>query len=339
MTEESLVTAQDRMRERVDENPLKIWLLLQADRLLLATAFSALVGIGFIGVVTLLHPPFGEQLQSGDAIDTLFGAMIGVIVTGTTLVVAIGQLVLTQESGPLGDQRRRMSKAMDFRDRTEELTGSPSPPDPSAFLQALISSTVDRSQALKKSVDQTDTQNLREDVNQLVENILGNAQEVQNQLEDAEFGSFDVLFAALNFNYSLKIFQIEEISSEYEDHLTEDGQTCLQELRTTLSLFGPAREHVKTLYFQWALINLSQLILYAAIPALVVAGAALAIIDLGTAPGVLAGIPKITILVGATFAITVFPFMVFLSYMLRILTVAKRTLAIEPLILRHSQQS
>lgn len=339
MSDESPVTAQDSMEERVDENQLKIWILLRVNRLILATVLCAIVFLGFIVTVSVLHPPFAEQIKSGDAIDTLFGAMIGVIVTGTTLVVAIGQLVLTQESGPLGDQRQRMDKAMDFRDRTQEITGSPSPPDPSAFLQALISSVVDRSRSLKDAVDEAEAESLREDVDQLVENILGNAQAVEDQLDGAEFGSFDVLLAALNFNYSLKIFQIEQLSTEYADELSDEGATRLHELKTALSLFGPAREHIKTLYFQWALINLSQLILYAAIPALLVAGAMLAIVDLGTAPGMLGDVAHITIMVGAAFAVTLFPFMVFASYMLRILTVAKRTLAIEPLILRHSRQS
>ncbi len=57
----------------------------------------------------------------------------------------------------------------------------------------------------------------------------------------------------------------------------------LNELKIALSMFGPAREHVKTLYFEWALVTLSQLILYAAIPALAVA-IMLAAVDAGTLP-------------------------------------------------------
>jgi hypothetical protein len=42
--------------------------------------------------------------------------------------------------------------------------------------------------------------------------------------------------------------------------------------------------------------------------------------------------------VGGAFTITLVPFLLFVSYLLRILTVAKRTLAIGPLILRESQR-
>jgi hypothetical protein len=339
MSDDQIVTAQDTLGQRVDENRVKIWVLLRANRLALATVLSTLVFLSFIIAVTVLHPPFGDQIESGDPNDTLFGAMIGIIVTGTTLVVAIGQLVLTQENGPLGDQRERMSNAMDFRDRIQELTGSASPNDPSTFLQALISSVIERTHALESVVEENHPETIREETEQLVENIRGNATMVDDQLERAQFGTFDVVFAALNFNYSLKIAQIERLRNQYDDQFSDEALGHLDELKTTLTLFGPAREHIKTLYFQWALINLSQLILYAAIPALAVAGVMIAMVDMGTVPGALLGVEYITMLVGAGFAVTLFPFMVFVSYMLRILTVAKRTLAIEPLILRHSGEA
>jgi hypothetical protein len=103
-------------------------------------------------------------------------------------------------------------------------------------------------------------------------------------------------------------------------------------------MFGPAREHVKTLYFQWALINLSRMILYASIPALAVSGIMVGIVGPSTFPGVTLGVDDVILVTGVAFGVTILPFMLLVSYLLRILTVAKRTLAIEPLILRDSQR-
>ena len=103
-------------------------------------------------------------------------------------------------------------------------------------------------------------------------------------------------------------------------------------------MFGPAREHVKTLYFEWALVSLSQMILYAAIPALVVAGVMTTVVDAGTFPGASFGVANLAWLIGASFTVTLVPFLLFVSYVLRIVTIAKRTLSIEPLILRSSQR-
>ncbi len=338
MTEGPDAGTADTMRERAAESRLKLWVLLRANRLLVAGVLTVSVFIAFVLAVSVLHPPFARQVRSGDVIETMFSAMITVIVTGTTLVVTIGQLVLTQENGPLGDQRDRMSNSMDAREFTTELIGSPSPADPAEFLGEIVASTARRSRALRDAIDGTDDDALRAEVDEFAGSVVGNADAVREQLDGARFGSFDVVFAVLNFNYSWKIFQVERIANEYEGSLTEHERGLLEDLKTSLTLFGPAREHVKTLYFQWALIDLSQLILYAAVPALAVAGIMLAVVDAGTFPGSTLGLDHVVLAVGGAFAVTLVPFMLFVSYLLRILTVAKRTLAIEPLILRDSQR-
>jgi hypothetical protein len=335
MNDDSNVATATTMRARVGLGRLKLWFLWRANRLLVAGVLTAAVFVVFVVAVSGLFPPFAKQIESGDTIETMFSTMITAIVTGTTLVVTIGQLVLTQENGPLGDQHERMRNAMEVRDFTGELIGSPSPADPSAFLGEIIAVTERKSRSLRESSGGTDD-DLREEIDQFVETVVANAMSVQSQLDAAQFGSFEVLYAALDYDYSWKIFQVERIATEYEESLTERERTLLEELKTALSMFGPAREHVKTLYFQWALIDLSQLILYVAVPALAVAGVMLAVVDAGTFPGTTFGVDHVVVVVGGAFAVTLLPFMLLVSYVLRILTVAKQTLAIEPLILRDS---
>ena len=50
------------------------------------------------------------------------------------------------------------------------------------------------------------------------------------------------------------------------------------------------------------------------------------------------GVDHIVLVVGGAFAVTLVPFMLLVAYLLRVLVVAKRTLAIEPLILRDSKR-
>ena len=338
MTDGTETGPADTMHKRSGVSRIKLWVLLRANRLLVSGVLASAVFVAFVIAAAVLDPSLSEGIESGDTIDTMFSTMITVIVTGTTLVVTIGQLVLSQENGPLGDQRERMASSMDFRDFTEELTGSPSPADPSEFLRRIIGAAAHRTTALRESVSKNENANLREEVDEFAESVTENADSVRDQLEGAQFGSFDVVSAALNFNYSWKISNVERLANEYEGSLSAEEHDAFDDLKTALTLFAPAREHVKTLYFQWALINLSQMILYAAVPALVVAGIMVAIVDVGTFPGSTLGFDHLTLVVGAAFAVTLVPFMLFVSYLLRILTVAKRTLAIEPLILRESRR-
>lgn len=339
----------DTMRERAGESRLKLWLLLRANRLVVAGALTVVVFVAFVVVVSGFSPSLAAKIESKDPIETLFSAMITAIVTGATLVVTIGQLVLTQENGPLGDQRERMTGSMDVRESVASVTGSPAPTDPAAFLGAILGAASERARAIRRSVRARDDADagdgkpedmdaLRDDVDEVADSVVENADDVRDQLDGARFGSFDVVFAALNFDYGRKIAAAERLAHDHGERLTDRERGLLDELRESLSLFAPAREHVKTLYFQWALIDLSRLILYAAIPALIVAGIMVAVVDVGTFPGHTVGIDHVTLAVGGAFAVTLLPFSLFVAYVLRILTLAKRTLAIGPLVLRDAEE-
>lgn len=326
------------MRERAGESRAKLWLVLGARRLVVTGALITLIFVAFVVSGTYLYPPLKSAIATSDTIETMFSTMLGANITATTLVVTITQLVISQENGPLGDQRGRMSDAMDFRNFVGEMIGHTTPSDPSRFLHEIIDTTERRANELRDSVGEDGNDDLRAELDEFIDSLTGNSDTVKEQLDGAKFGTFDVLFAALNFNYSWKIFHVERMRDDYADDLSDEQSRLFEQLKTSLSMFGPAREHIKTLYFQWALIDLSQLILYAAIPALFVSGAMLAFVGTGTFTGTTLGFSDILLVVSAAFSVTLIPFMLLVSYILRVATVAKRTLAIGPLILRDSQR-
>jgi hypothetical protein len=332
------ISTANTMRERADESRFKLWVLLRANRLVITTTLALAVFGSFVALGAFVVPEFAENLGSGDTKASMFTTLLGAIITGTTLVVTISQLVISQENGPLGDQHERMSNTMDFRTFVGDLYDEPTPVDPSAFLRKLVDETEARANALRDAVSESDDDDLRGEVDEFTDSVTGNADEVGDQLEGATFGTFDVLFAALNFNYGWKIFQVERLAHEHADSIDDETDAVLSELRSTLAMFGPAREHIKTLYFQWALIDLSQLILYAALPALVVAGGMLAFFGTGPIPGSTLGVENVLWVVGGAFTVSLLPFLLLVAYIARIATIAKRTLAIGPIILRGSQR-
>ncbi|WP_435153728.1 hypothetical protein [Haladaptatus sp. DFWS20] len=335
------ISTANTMRERAGESRIKLWILLGANRLVVTGALALFFFVSFVVAGSVLYPPLKSTIASSDTIETMFSTMLGTTITGVTLVVTISQLVISQENGPLGDQRQRMSDAMDFREFVREMVGHTTPSDPSKFLKNIIDVTEQRANELHTSIsdgDEDELSQLRGELDEFNESLTGNSDTVKEELDGAKFGSFDVLFAALDFNYSWKIFHVERMREEYADHLSDEQKRLFERLKTSLSMFGPAREHIKTLYFQWALIDLSQLILYAAIPSLFVAGAMLTFVGSGTFTGTTFGLTDILLVVAGAFTITLVPFLLLVSYILRIATVAKRTLAIGPLILRNSQR-
>jgi hypothetical protein len=330
----------DTMRERVDVSSWKLWLLMEANRwvvagLLLAGVFVALVVIGIFD-----PSPLQLAVASLDPVDTVFQALTTAIITGVTLVVTLNQLVISQELGPAGDQQNRMEGTMGFRKDVEEALDVPvTPPEPASFLKALIEEIRSQANDLADSVAGSREEDLVNTVEEYVDSLSENADAVSARLDDAEFGTYDLLSAALDFNYSWKIFAARRIHNEHADSLSAESEDALDNLEEVLVLFGPAREHFKTLYFQWELVALSRSMLYSAIPALVVAVSMILYYDARSVPGSTLTISNDILVTSLATTIAVVPFMILVSYILRITTVTKRTLSIGPFVLRKVDRS
>jgi hypothetical protein len=326
----------DTMRERVSGSEVKFWLLFGADRwlvttLLLSVVFVSLVAIGVI------HPrPALQLLTRGDPIETLYQALVSSTITGVTVVLTLSQLLLSQELGAVGEQRERMDGALSFRRDVEAVVQTDvSPAEPSAFLRVLVGSTRERATDLLEAIDEN--AEYADAVESYVDTVTGNADAVTDQLTGSQFGTFDVVEAALNYNYSWKLYAGRRILADHD--LPEPARDAMTELLDLLELFGPAREHFKTLYFQWELSNLSRAILYVSIPALVVTIASLLFFDPRGIDGTILGVNQALLIASATITTSLAPFAVLLAYVLRIVTVTKRTLSIGPFILRETERA
>ncbi|WP_324758881.1 hypothetical protein [Haloarcula montana] len=333
--------ADERFRERGDERSSVLWFVLDADRWLVSGLFSALVLVGIV-TIGILHPtPAQTLLTRGDSVETLYQALVTATITGVTLVLTLSQLVLSQELGAVGDQRERMEGSLSFREDVADAVGAAaSPAEPSAFLRSLVRATAEQAHAIEDAADEESLDpELDELLSTYLDSVIGNAESVASQLEGAAFGEFDVVRAALNYNYSWKLYAGRRIRETYAGALPEAVDDELAELVETLELFGPAREHFKTLYFQWELSTLSRTLLYVAVPALGVAISALLFLDPQDITGTTLGIADSLLLVAVTTTVALLPFTILLAYILRIVTVTKRTLSIGPFILRETDRS
>ena len=332
MNEPDLSSA-DTLRERTDVNEALFWALLEANRWAVVVGIALVVFVAFM-LFGLFKPLLlASMMESSDMVEKVFSALLGAIITSTTLVVSVNQLVLSQEIGSLGTQRSRMDTTMDFYQNTDKLLETTTPSDPPVLLKRLIETIKERALALREAVAGTENDDLRARVNEYVDDLEENAVTALDELDGTDFGTFAVVSPALDFNYAQKMHDIRRLGEEHEDDLSREERTAFREVLEAVTMFGPVREYVKVLYIQWALVKLSRAILYAAVPALVVAGGMVVFVDPGTFTGTLLGIETMLWAVSAAFTISVTPFLVFTSYVLRIATLAKQTLTVGPLIL------
>ncbi|WP_257298258.1 hypothetical protein [Haloarchaeobius sp. FL176] len=328
----------DTMRSRAQESSWKLRLLLDANRWLVAAGILAFVFLGTLAAGLAVDGV--ARLTASDPVETLFQAHVTAIVTGVTLVLTLNQLVLSQELGAAGDQRERMAGATTFREDVADVVGVPvAPADPATFLKAMLDAADERAADLAESAAAEG--DAVGHIESLTDAVQRNAAAVSDELSGTEFGDFDVVAAALDFNYSWKLYAAKRLRAEHGDELPADAGETLDELVDLLSLFGPAREHIKTLYFQWELVDLSRAISYVAVPALLVAIAMLSFFDPASPAlaGSTFGVTHVLLVYALASTISVAPFAVLLAYVLRVATVAKRTLSIGPFILRDTDRS
>jgi hypothetical protein len=310
----------ERMAERSGVSRTAFWLYVAAPRWLVALAVLAPVVLVSVGVGLFLPP------ASGDPVETLFQALVGATVTGVTLVVTLNQLVLSQELGAVGDQRERLTAATEFRRDVETEIDGVAPTDPAAFLRAILTAVTDRAETARAGATGGEAGPA---VDTLAERLTTSARATQETLDGAEFGEFTVTRAALDFDYSRRIDETRRVRARRD--LPPAVDETLAELVSVLELYGVAREHIKTLYFERALVSLSRSILAAAVPALAVGvGMVLSFRPdggLGTA-----------LVLGGAVGVTLSPFAVLVAYVLRIATVTGRTLSIGPFTLRATDR-
>lgn len=324
----------DSIAGRIEGHRAWSWLVLQVNRwaltaVILIAVFGLLVGTSRLGLT-----PFREIAQQ-DGVQLLFTTFIGAIITGTSIVVTINQLVLSQELGAVGDQRNRMEQSIAFRaDVESKLATATVSPSPAAFLTELVDGIQGRADELQQSVD-GETE-LAAELNTYVENLESTTETVKTNLESAQFGTFDVVWAVLDFNYSVQIHELRRIQHEYSAAYTEQTADTIQEVLDLLELFGPAREHFKTLYFQWELINLSRALLYISVPALVLIGGLIMYVDETALTGTVGGVDTLVVVASGGFTVGIAPFVVFTVFIVRIASVAKRTLAMGPFVLQET---
>ena len=329
------------MGERVGEHwtRMRLYLLLKLNREL----FTALLGGGmflallFLG--TFAVPSFRSYMIQYDPSRYVFQAYITALITGVTLVVTLSQLVLSQELGPLDSQRQRMSGAMSFRGDLETILGASSPAEPASFLRTLIDNSKTTAESFREEVAGHPNDEIGEKVDILVDNIVTNAEIVSDEIENRTFGEYAVVKAALDYNYAWKIYQARRIRDTYGEELSDEAVRTLIDLIDILSFFGPAREHIKTLYFRWEIVDLSRGILYLSIPALAVSSALASYLTPSSFSGATLGISNLLLINSAGITIGSLPFLFLTVYILRLATIAKRTLATGPFILRETGQS
>lgn len=323
------VRRSDLVHERLRESPIKRWILLDGNRYAITGLFSTVVfvtcaSIGFAGYIPVTDPATAT---------TLVAAIVGGTLPFITIVLAINQLVLSQELGWPGELADRFEEMTAFRHEVETLTETPvSPAAPADFLQLIVDTVVARTDQLRAGTDQTTDPSHGAVVRGFVEAVTSEGELVSEALEDADFGTFDALSAVLGRFNGAHLYASRQIRTRYADELSDGALETLDQLIELLGSLAIARQSFKTLYIQYELAHLSKLLLVVGFPALLGGG-----IFMMVYPVIIETVEVTTVLVAIVSGVVTFvflPFIVLVVYTFRIASIASRTADFGPFVPR-----
>ncbi|WP_224270860.1 hypothetical protein [Haloprofundus salinisoli] len=313
----ALVTDDDRRRA------FKQWFLLEGDRWAIVGGITAVV---FLATFVLARTDVFGVGQSG-FVTNMFSAFISGLFSFVPIVITVNQLTVSQLMESPKGLREQIRGVRTLRSEMAELQAGDGPPptEPALFLSDVVESVVTRTVELRTVVERVGDPELVDSIDELVATVDRETDEIRTRLNGSHLRLIVVLLPMMGDPYSESINRIRRIRAEHYDRLPGRATDLLDELEELLLSLDVLRQYFKAIYIQQELSNLSRLIGYSGVGAFFVAMYVIMVFANGeplpNAPVLLDGLVSLAI------TLETIPFVILLSFVLRIATIAKRTAA------------
>ena len=321
----------ERLRQFLGNNRFIWWFLYGGNRPavatgLVVTAFIVYLVLGWLNIIFL----------PGTRLMWLLNGLVNGLLSLVTIVLTVNQLVLSQQFDSMGELSNRLDQMIDFRMQVEEMTGTNvTPVVPGEFFTDLLAALGERAEELGEGASEYDDDQLADEINQYATDLTEQTNQIHEQVKNSE-GTFAVLLTILDYNNSRHFYTARRLQTAYADVHTETTKTALNEIRELYKQINTTRQYFKTVYLQRELSELSRMIIYTGIIAVLVASVMmLTYKDMATAT---LNPPVYHILLSGSLVAIQSPLAVLFSYAARAATISRKTAAFGPFIPEEEQQ-
>lgn len=309
------------------------WLLLEGNRYavtgaLLSTAFVAILAIGSFWTFEM-----SQLLTETQAVQTVLSSFLSGIILLVSIVVSINSIVLSYDINHIDAQENRVQGMMDFQHRVGKITGTEGiPTSPNSFLEAMAETIQREANEVVAEAEGSDEQ-FAEDVQAYLEQVTGTTAHLEDSFEEIGGGKFSILWLGLDTDYGPMMIESRQLTAELDTDLSEGEEDHMEQLVEALELFATGREYFKTLYYTLEISELSRTLLVVSLPAILATASTILAIDANVLPNIwVFGLPPLMSFVAFSIVISLAPFIVLISYMLRVATVSQRTAGAGPFV-------
>ncbi|WP_265109193.1 hypothetical protein [Halosolutus halophilus] len=252
--------------------------------------------------------------------------MASALVTGNvtliTVVVAINQVILSQELESPGALRDEIERTAEYRQTA--LNQEMIPTHPSDFLYQLLQQTRQHALSLEDFLPKTTD----EVSDPLLTDLPSHCKQVSDQMESTSDDLSAVIVPILGITYSDYIHDCHLLQAKFDEDDHERLHMTLDRLTSDLENIDVARQYFTTTFMKEELATLSQSLLYIGIFAISVPIALL--VQLTTYTGSSPPTSELFLLSVLTVVFGLLPLAVLIAFVLRIATVAQEIAAITP---------
>lgn len=301
------------------------WVVLQGNRQLVALGIALLASV----FVWILISADVLAVGPDSSVATLLGSGItSGVITLLTVALSINQLIISRIFDPINELTDRLDGAREVRANAEELLGQHATPnDPAAFLSLIAIEVADRSARLLALADSKEWKPATE-ITAMVGDFKTYGESIDENIEP-EMSVSDTLNVILGPEYAFNLTAASYLQAKFEDDLPAEAMVELQGIEDALESIAVVRQFYKTVAIQQDLAELSRVLVYTGLFALLYTIVLTLVYRTGSVTVPLRVLPA---MVTAGTGIVFIPLALFVSYILRAATVARRTVSVGPFV-------
>lgn len=320
-----------------EENPITRWFLLTGDRFVVMLALMALVFVGLLGLSIVEPVGMRDLLNETSAGITLFSALLSGAILLVSIVVSINSVVLSSEMTDLENQEERIDASLKYHRQIEDfIEADITPARPADFLRAVLYATSNEVEELTQIAADSPNEEFQSEVSQFANYVGRDLDQARDTLETARFGTFKVLLAGMNYNYSGQLQAARGLKNKHADELSDEEAQQVDEVIDTLKYLGTGREYFKSLYYKRELARLSMQLLYVALPVIIFTSYVILALDADLFPDVsVFGLSPLLVYISFAYSVALAPYLILTAYIVRASSITLRTLAAGPFILQR----
>lgn len=311
------------------------WVLLEGNRHAVTLFLLSITFISVLLIGTLWTFEIQRLLTETAAVQTLLDSFMSGIILLVSIVVSINSIVVSYDITDVSSQQDRIEGSIEFRQELARTTESEEvASDPRSFLGAMAAVIHDRAKALEEVVEEGD-EAFANEVQDYIESISQTVTTLENSLYRLGGAEFGLLWLGLEADYGPLMNRSRKITSTYQTQLNESTQARFNDLIQALEMFAIGREYFKTLYYTNEISQLSRTLLIISLPSIIITASTILAINAKLLPDFwLFGLPPLLTFVAVAFTIALAPYIVLTAFMLRVATVARKTVTAGPFSLR-----